>query len=289
MFEDSVSSVDTIWASMNSWLTPTVLFLLLNLMIAAIFITSTLTSQDPNQNQNNHRQQRRLRPVLQKLNSFNFSTYRAQEPTTHLQKSPAEPDEHVEQQQPEPHLARSPSMLQKLISINFYNHLAPAQSQNQNFANPEPTTTRLDFKQEQEQHIEWSDSEEEESQDQVKREDVRGVGDQSMDDGDSQLKNGGSGANSEAKPSNGDAPPKMLKKSASANSIVPHIKEDDIVESRRPGTVREGKAKPAEAETAEEFDAKADEFINKFNQQLKMQRLDSATRYKEMIERGAGQ
>ncbi|XP_062098910.1 pathogen-associated molecular patterns-induced protein A70-like [Humulus lupulus] len=305
MFEDSVFSIATIWASMNSWLTPTVLFLLLNLVIATIFITSTLTSPDQNQNQNNHHQQQRLHPqlvrslsVLKKLKSFNFNTYRAQEPTTHLQKSPAESDEHFEQpqaqQQQEPHLARSPSMLQRLISINFYHHLAPAKSQNQNLGNPEPTTTRFDSEQEQNQHIEWSDSEseeEEETRDQFE--------DEVHHDVHSQLKTGGGGGgghvartSSDTKPSNGEAPPKLsrkLKKSASAKSAFGHFKEDDIVGIRRPETVREGKAKEAKAKTEEEFDAKADDFITKFKEELKLQRLESVTRYKEMIGRGAAQ
>ncbi|KAF9607898.1 hypothetical protein IFM89_003712 [Coptis chinensis] len=37
----------------------------------------------------------------------------------------------------------------------------------------------------------------------------------------------------------------------------------------------------------EEVDAKADDFINKFKNQLKLQRLDSILRYKEMLGRGA--
>ncbi|CAM8939085.1 unnamed protein product [Rhodiola kirilowii] len=36
----------------------------------------------------------------------------------------------------------------------------------------------------------------------------------------------------------------------------------------------------------EEVDSKADDFINKFKQQLKLQRLDSILRYKEMLGRG---
>ncbi|GMP80650.1 hypothetical protein CsSME_00035670 [Camellia sinensis var. sinensis] len=41
-------------------------------------------------------------------------------------------------------------------------------------------------------------------------------------------------------------------------------------------------------EDEEGVDAKADDFINRFKQQLKLQRLDSILRYKEMLSRGSG-
>ncbi|KAK7310713.1 hypothetical protein RJT34_08391 [Clitoria ternatea] len=96
---------------------------------------------------------------------------------------------------------------------------------------------------------------------------------------------------SDTKPASGEVPvklPRKMKKSASSKSAFSHFKEDDIVESRRPATVREGKVSCDTAATAdEEVDAKADDFINRFKQQLKLQRLDSIMRYKEMIGRGA--
>eukprot|EP00261_Vitis_vinifera_P038150 XP_019079393.1 PREDICTED: disease resistance protein At4g27190 isoform X4 [Vitis vinifera] len=58
-----------------------------------------------------------------------------------------------------------------------------------------------------------------------------------------------------------------------------------------PANMREGNAKATVAkgdDDDEEVDAKADDFINKFKQQLKLQRLDSTIRYKEMIGRGSG-
>ncbi|KAF4375693.1 hypothetical protein F8388_014415 [Cannabis sativa] len=290
MFEDSVSSIPTIWASINSWFTPTILFLFLNLMIATIFITSSLNTPKPNPNPNQQQQHHRLHPqlvrspsVLQRLKSINFYTYRSQEPTTHFQKNPSDSDEEHTQTQTQTHLFRSPSVLQKLKSINLYSYLSPPQYQNPNqeqthFEEHSKTlTSRLQF-----------DEEDTETLDQF---------DQSMDDVYSKLKNNGGAhvvrSNSDTKPSNGEAPPKLskkMKKSASAKSAFSHFNEDDIVESRRPATVREGKAKVVEKDEEEEgeVDAKADDFINRFKQQLKLQRLDSIVRYKEMIGRGAG-
>ena len=95
--------------------------------------------------------------------------------------------------------------------------------------------------------------------------------------------------NSDTKPAAGEMPerlPGKMRKSASAKSAFAHFEEDDIVEARRPATVRDGNARGTEAD--EEVDAKADDFINRFKHQLKLQRLDSIVRYKETVNRGAG-
>ncbi|KAE8661310.1 cytosolic Fe-S cluster assembly factor NBP35-like isoform X1 [Hibiscus syriacus] len=95
---------------------------------------------------------------------------------------------------------------------------------------------------------------------------------------------------SDTKPTSGEIPTKLpwnMKKSASVKSAFRHFEEDDIVETRRSTTVREGKDKSTEDdEENNEVDAKADDFINKFKQQLKLQKLDSIIRYKEMVNRG---
>lgn len=81
-----------------------------------------------------------------------------------------------------------------------------------------------------------------------------------------------------------------MRKSASAKSAFSHFGEEeeggDAVEARRPATVREGGVRAEEDD--EEVDTKADHFINKFKQQLKLQRMDSIIRYKDMISRGGG-
>lgn len=57
-------------------------------------------------------------------------------------------------------------------------------------------------------------------------------------------------------------------------------REDNAVR-RRPATMRE-RVKADDVEV----DAKCDDFINRFKQQLKLQRMDSILRYKEMLNRG---
>ncbi|GLT54198.1 hypothetical protein SLA2020_274160 [Shorea laevis] len=94
--------------------------------------------------------------------------------------------------------------------------------------------------------------------------------------------------NSDTKPASGEMPaklPRKMKKSASAKSAFAHFEEDEIVEARRPETMREGKVSVTEDD--DEVDAKADDFINKFKQQLKLQRLDSMMDYKGGINRGS--
>ena len=56
--------------------------------------------------------------------------------------------------------------------------------------------------------------------------------------------------------------------------------DEETVEKRRPATVRVETTSLGEDE---EVDAKADDFINRFKKQLRLQRLDSILRYREML------
>lgn len=68
-----------------------------------------------------------------------------------------------------------------------------------------------------------------------------------------------------------------MRKSTSVKSAFGHF-EEDILEAKRLTTVREKRSAKDEAD--EEVYAKADDFINRFKQQLKLQRLDSVISYK---------
>ncbi|XP_010262112.1 PREDICTED: uncharacterized protein LOC104600711 [Nelumbo nucifera] len=245
MLEESVPSI---WASMYSWFTPTVLFLLLNLMIGTIAVTSSLGSHKHDHNKDerhgHHPQLARAPSVLQRLKSINLYRYRSEEfnafPTITTAYQPPETE-----------------VVQKI----------------------EPT--------EQHQQVQEEDEvvEEEEEEEKVGRA-VHHNPDQVHDHHVSRSK-------SDTKPSSGDIPvklPQKMKKSATTKSAFRHFEEEDIVERRRPSTVRENESKASDLQSVgvdEEVDAKADDFINRFKQQLKLQRLDSIMRYKEMLSRGA--
>jgi len=55
---------------------------------------------------------------------------------------------------------------------------------------------------------------------------------------------------------------------------------------RQPEKIKKSASeKSAVDESDEEVDAKADDFINRFKQQLRLQRLDSLLRYRELLKR----
>lgn len=106
--------------------------------------------------------------------------------------------------------------------------------------------------------------------------------------------------------------PSRLHKSASDKSAFAHFGAEEVeetvraVEARRPATTRESRgrrlpvAEPelasesseSESESEEEeasggeVDARADDFINQFRHQLKLQRIDSFIRHRETVRRG---
>ncbi|KAF5748320.1 hypothetical protein HS088_TW04G00272 [Tripterygium wilfordii] len=285
MFEESVSAIPSIWASMNSWFTPTVLFVLLNLMIGTIAITSSLgTEKQSDQQQPPPQQQLARSPsVLQRLKSINFYSYRSPDPTSHTfhDQTPQETETHFAFQQTplHPQLTTSPSVLQRLKSIKLYNYIS----------HETPNTlhktreTETHFQEQQEEHTPEVEQEEEDEDENEQIQDQA----QTIDEIYSKLK--GHRTYSDTKPASGEMPtklPKKMKKWASAKLANAHFEDEDIVEARRPATVREGRPKVTEAD--DEVDAKADDFINKFKQQLKLQRIDSIIRNKDMISRGSG-
>ncbi|XP_062021459.1 pathogen-associated molecular patterns-induced protein A70 [Rosa rugosa] len=306
MFEESVSSLPSIWASMNSWLTPTVLFLLLQLMIGTIFIASSLGTQKHHDHDHDHHQQQqqqqglaRSPSVLQRFKSINFYAYRSPEPATNYEKPP-ESETHFAfphaQEVEQPKLPRSPSILERLQSFKSQFHFPKESSplQPRDFAVPEPHFSTYEHSHEDEDDEESEEEAgeaEELDEDQFEAEEEGEEKEQTLDEIYSQLDlqdHHVSRTTSDTKPASGDVPaklPKKMKKSASAKSAFAHFEADDIVESRRPATVKEKKAKAAEDDA--EVDSKADDFINRFKQQLKLQRLDSIIRYKDMVYRGS--
>ncbi|CAL9099804.1 unnamed protein product [Musa acuminata var. zebrina] len=89
---------------------------------------------------------------------------------------------------------------------------------------------------------------------------------------------------SDAQPTAGEMPPKLpvrIKKSASEKSAFAHFEEAEVEAAGRDAVEAEGSG------GGDEVDARADDFINRFRQQLRLQRLESIARYKEMLTRGS--
>lgn len=314
MFEDT-ASLPSIWTSVNSWFTPTVLFVLLNVMIGTILFRSSLahpqeqkeeeTHQDQNQNQNQNQNQPKLGrspSVLQRLRSINLYNFRSQEqqPTTMFKQQEQETLE------AETHYIFEQTHQEKTIeSQTHYLFEQTHQQQTSDSDTHYPfeqthqaktleSNTLYFFKQEENQETETQNQETETQFDEEEDGEP-----QSLDEVYSQLtdrhhfnrnKNDGMPASgkSDTMPASGEVPAKLpakMRKSASLKSPFGHFEESDIVETRRPATVRERRAKVADGD--HEVDAKADDFINKFKHQLKLQRLDSIVRYKEVINRGS--
>nr|DAD48994.1 TPA_asm: hypothetical protein HUJ06_018931 [Nelumbo nucifera] len=222
-------SIASICASVYSWFTPTVLFLLLNLMIATITLTSGIGTENHHHNDKQHTQH------------------------------------------PQP-LARSPSVLQRLKSINLCRYRSEEET-----PFPSITTTYQPSETESVQKLETAQQQEQREKEEV----VYQIPDQVRDDHVTRT-------TSDTRLGSGDMTvklPRKMKKSASAKSAFGHFEEEEeeeeedlIVDRRRPSTVRENKSRGSDMETFgmdEEVDAKADDFINRFKQQLKLQRLDS--------------
>ncbi|KAL2548509.1 hypothetical protein Fot_10039 [Forsythia ovata] len=294
MFEESASAIPSIWASLNSWFTPTVLFVLLNLMIGTIALSSTLANKKQQRQQlaaqpHNHHQPpaklERSPSVLQRLKSINiYSFYRSHESqnfTAILKKITDSEDalHNLEQiHQPQNLETQSQYFFSQPHQENFQENIE--RQENIFHRPPQETPQENQTHQETPQETHQEKSEENELQ--------------STDEVYSQL--GGthfSRTKSETIPASGEIPtrlPAKMRKSASVKSAFGHFEEEDIVEAKRPATVREkGSAKLTEvAPGDDEVDAKADDFINRFKQQLKLQRLDSIIRYKDIISKRTG-
>ncbi|KAI3707217.1 hypothetical protein L6452_25538 [Arctium lappa] len=332
--EDSASSssLPSIWASMNSWFTPTVLFVFLNLMIGTILFTSNIHNHNHNNNNNNKQEDHKEKThnqnhhndlnqsklarspsILYRLRSFNFYPHRSQQdpsPTTHQHQQQQEealeiaatqyvfnhPYEHDVQPvsnnldlNPTRFDSESDAADQYAAFSNHTNEVLLANARThfvfEQQHTVEKVTAHFDVGPENPEDSGFEETHEEELHDEF----------QSLDEVYSVITGGGGHVDrtkSDTLPASGEVPVKLpakMKKSASLKSAFSHFEEEKIVEARRPATVRERRSAARAAEEDDvEVDAKADDFINKFKHQLKLQRLDSIIRYKDMVNRGSG-
>lgn len=290
MLEESASAIpSSTWAFINSWFTPTVLFVLLNLMIGTIALTSTFATQkqpqnlqeSSSQNENNQPKISKSSSLLQRLKSINFHPHFSSHDTQNLSinhKSSTDSDNQFQAQgfETQSHYFFQENPLENLETTpQSEGGYVFEQAHVQNFLE---TQTHFIFEQKDSILEDFKPAHEKGEETQW----------QTMDEVYSHLQGGHfSRTKSDTEPASGEIPVKLparMKKSASLKSPFRHFEEQDIVEARRPATVKEnGNAKVADGD--EEVDAKADDFINKFKQQLKLQRLASIIRYKDVVGR----
>ncbi|XP_076914509.1 uncharacterized protein LOC143573543 [Bidens hawaiensis] len=300
--EDTATSVtSSLWASLNSWFTSTVFFVLLNLMIATIVFTSNLPDnnnnnqqqeqQDEQKNNNNNNNRppiARSPSILHRLKSFNFYPQKSQNESseTHYHQHPLEvaATQYVFNQPldyqhfdfdstiPDPaNPAATDDAGNQFSGQNPTNGYEPT--------NPDPIHAGNRFP--VETQIGRYDSDEfepnlagEDNADEF----------ESLDEVYSRLKSGGHDRTKSDSSIQTKAPAKM-KKSASLKVGFTHHEAEEIVEARRPATVKAVRVVNDDDDDVE-VDSKADDFINKFKNDLKLQRIESIMQTKEARNRG---
>ncbi|KAG6736074.1 hypothetical protein POTOM_061232 [Populus tomentosa] len=267
----------SIFAFVSSWVTPGSLFLFLNIMIATIALASRYGTHNKPVHEGQHLA--RAPSLLQRVKSIDyFSFYNfppAQEPanTTHehdpsqLERAPSllqrvksidyfsfykfphtqEPENTTQEHDP-PQLERAPSLLERVRSINFSSLCYSSEPEGTTQRPPAQTGSDADPGTGHDHHVKRTQSEHmvKATKRQVK-----------------------------------------MKKSASEKAVSLDLAEEverEKVERRRPATTRasEKTVLIGDEEVDAEVDAKADDFINRFKQQLKLQRLESLLRRKKL-------
>ncbi|KAK9075951.1 hypothetical protein SSX86_004281 [Deinandra increscens subsp. villosa] len=285
------------WESMVSWCTPTLLFCVTNLIIATIFIASNKHHDHPphGDHSNSLTPIARVSSFLDRARSMNLSSYTAAEPPHQYPAQPKMPSytsssrlaqsihfpsgyvtpTSLELELPEPkgnpgsQPTRGPSLFERVKSIKFSELSEPEGNPGSQPARGPSLSPAILAKLVRAPSF----------LDRVKSFKISSVlRSESTSNVDTD-----SGHNPDhhvvrSKSENLLAKKKSLlemKKSRSEARIAP--REDEDV---RPATARERRA-----EVDEEVDAKADDFISRFKQQLKLQRLESLVRYNDMINR----
>ncbi|GKD02925.1 reverse transcriptase domain-containing protein [Tanacetum coccineum] len=208
-------AISSIWTHIANWSTPTILFCLLNLMIAIIFIAS-------NSGNNHH--------VSEQVNSASEITGSEQVNITK-------------------ELTRAPSFFDRVKSFKL---TSPFKSNSP----PDDTFTSQD------EHFD--------------------VVEDHNDASDNSHYNNLSNVSGKSSTNLAKRSTSHLTKSSSEKRVVESVdNEDEDVDRRRPATMRESVGTKDEC-----VNAKADDFIKRFKQQLKLQRLDSLQRFRDMLNRG---
>ncbi|KAI9123345.1 hypothetical protein K1719_006234 [Acacia pycnantha] len=275
----------TISTLVTSWFTPSSLFLFVNLVIGTIVVSSRFGSprKPSDHHDDDHGQPRLVRrssSLLERFRSLHFSKHDAAFPET----------EYLQPVHDSPQLVRTPSLVERVRSFNFrfYNNVSEPTGSDTVLDQPddptehptEPQLARTPSLLERLKSINFSSL--------YRSDSVKAAGEvldgecdvpESKEDNDAG--NLVKRSKSESSRSTPVKLPEKMKKSASENAASKRQQQQEV--DRRtsgPETVRHGGG--ASFVEDEAVDAKADDFINRFKQQLRLQRLNSLLRYREM-------
>ncbi|KAK9072033.1 hypothetical protein SSX86_008465 [Deinandra increscens subsp. villosa] len=264
-------AIASMLAFMANWSTPTILFCVLNLMIATIFIASNFKS--PNHHHNMPSQLTRSPSLLNRVMSMNLSSFYAT------------PDSHDPYDNSTSQLSRPPSLLRRVKSIDFsfssFQNSPSTESERLDNSPSERTQTpslldrvksfKLSPPLNSDQHSGYMASGKDEDphidphHDYVEGKELANVPEKSS-----------------VTPTN-RSPSKLMKSSSESEKKKRAASDNDEKHDIR----RRPAAKKAVTRVHDEsVDAKADDFIKRFKHQLKLQRLDSLQRLREMLNRG---
>ncbi|XP_072995522.1 uncharacterized protein [Typha latifolia] len=271
----------TIWEFAGGWLTPTVLFVVLNIVIGTIALSSRGDrARHGQQDLRDDRGAEEHRPiartsssVLERLRSVSLYRFRsgdypfeAADPIPETVADTREPDGAGEAEEHRPMPRTSSSVLERLRSASLYrfrsgDYLSDAAAVDDQ--TPEPAGS---VQAEEHRPLPRTSSSVFERLRSLSLYRFRS-GDYLSDD-----------PTSETDPA--------------AGGVKEHHYGRSKSESQPPPTVAEGRIKKTASSSSafagedEEVDARADDFINRFKQQLKLQRLNSLLNYTEMLNRG---
>ncbi|MFS7916646.1 hypothetical protein Hanom_Chr03g00179751 [Helianthus anomalus] len=263
LVSDSSMAIASMLAFLADWSTPTILFCALNIMIATIFIASNYKSPNNHHHDNTPSQLTRSPSLLERVKSVSFSSFYTT-PESHDQyQVHSESSEYDSASQ----LSRRPSLLERVKSFDFsfssFHNSLPAESEQLSDSLSEVTQTRSLMDRVKSFKLSSPfNSDNVPRHDSVEDNNVTNVSD----------KSGVAPAN---------RPPRKSRKSGSEKRPTSDVGRE--VDVGKPPLAATKKALQVRGESV---DAKADDFIKRFKQQLKLQRLDSLKNFREMLHRG---
>ncbi|XP_065851533.1 pathogen-associated molecular patterns-induced protein A70 [Euphorbia lathyris] len=293
------SSTSSAWDFASNWLTftPATLFVLLNLVIGTIFLSSRFT---PNRKPQQERERERHQPLdrapsfIDRVKSFNLS-FRRNSPPADFYTTSHENTTGVDHP-PVVQGTRTPPIVERLKSVKFSSFYR-SETEDGEFEPDNGNTTGVDNPPviqraravpllQRLKSVNLSSF--------YRSEMVAGEPEPDEDRSDSeevpeQHHHHVTRSKSEQRVTADRKGAERMKRWASAKAVEVEVDEEvkeeiERVERRRPETARIGKtASFGDEEEGEGVDAKADDFITKFKQQLKLQRLDSLLRYRDMF------